>query len=381
MALTFFWRCEGETLDATHDFTAGDNSATVQNSVSISNTAAIVGSNGILIGAGNSHYRFDGASIVSGLRAEGAYGFWFRLTSHTGTPALTIIRGVSANDFYTVLTSGNWTAGTGNITFQRRSSDTGGAQVSITTDSGNLAINQTYFVVVRWDQPNSLSTVEIYNSSLTLIDSATNNSAFVQPLDLNTTAGIRIGEASGTAITGWIDNFFIADSYDEPIVQNALITSYTDYDTSVPSEITGAGGLGLVVPVASGTAVRGLRDLGGDVELFGPTVVLAGSGEVGSSEPEAITGSGTLEGPLPEVAGLAVGPGQKIGLGVLFVPPSSLIAAGVRGVSGEGVLIAARSFLNGVGPDVSFGERFAQATTHLCAHKRTVKYAHGRRVS
>jgi hypothetical protein len=244
MALRFFWRCEGTTLDGTHDFTAGDSTATVQGTVSIDAAAANIGSNGILVGAGNSHYRFDNTDGASQIvnRSEGAIAFWFRITTNpSGLAPILQARGINANDYIAFQLNNGFATDTGIARLQYRSTDTGNpGTVNVIATGTGMSLNTWYFGVIKWDAATGTA-IEVYNSSGTLIQSATSAGAFVAPLDFNLNTGLRIGEAAGISMVGHIDNVFIGSEYEDGdiFVTNRSITSYTAYDA-------GGGGASIV---------------------------------------------------------------------------------------------------------------------------------------
>jgi hypothetical protein len=63
MALTFFWRCEGTTLDGTHDYSAGGTTATGSSSAAINATAARVGTNGVQAPTASDYYSLSATGI------------------------------------------------------------------------------------------------------------------------------------------------------------------------------------------------------------------------------------------------------------------------------------------------------------------------------
>ena len=229
MALKFFWRCEGETLDGTHDYSAGDTSATATGTASISATAVRVGTNGVLFdGGAGAYYGFDPASIFS--TAEGSAAFLFKLTrSNGGYPFL--VRGTSANDKIGVNFLGSSGTTTGNIRLSIRKST--GSEVNVDTNSGNLAQNVWYGCVIRWKSATTAMAIEIYTvgdsgTTITLVDSATGTYGSDNiPVDLTS---FRVGECDGGAnMDGYIDNVFVSNTYAEALETKLLITSYTEY--------------------------------------------------------------------------------------------------------------------------------------------------------
>lgn len=236
MALRFFWRCEGTTLSGTDDYSIGDTSATANGTpgASIDPAAALVGSNGILVTAGNNHFRFDNTAGASQIvdRSAGAVAFWFRIdTNPAALLPLFMVRGANANDYIAFYANTGFNTSTGVCRLQYRSTDTGGATVNVIATGTGLAEDTTYFGIIAWDQPNSLAGIWIYDSGGSLLQSATSSAAIVAPLDLNLNTGLRIGESTGSSVTCHIDNVFIGDAYadKDTFLTNRSITSYTAY--------------------------------------------------------------------------------------------------------------------------------------------------------
>lgn len=74
--ITFWWRCEGTTLDGDLDYTAGDGVATLNDGATISDAAEKYGTNGLLIDNGweNCEFSVSSDDIISS--AKGRIGFW-----------------------------------------------------------------------------------------------------------------------------------------------------------------------------------------------------------------------------------------------------------------------------------------------------------------
>lgn len=222
MALTFFWRCEGTTLDGTHDFTAGDNSAAAgAGSPSISSTAARVGSNGVLIDDANEYYSFDPTSILSA--SVGAMACSFRFT--TWLDGSTILKafntGASASRIQVSM------GVTDELQFNIRLD--GGTTVTLSTTAANLTANNWYGVVIRWNQSASDRRIEVYDSSGTLIQAIEDTTtAFDLPTGINS---LSIGSFDNVGSIGLhVDNVFVGSAYDEPFEEKFTITSYTEYE-------------------------------------------------------------------------------------------------------------------------------------------------------
>ena len=243
MALTFFWNCEAEDFssDNAYDspytgscYSAGDDIAAANGAVSLDAAAAKQGSTGILINGVSERYSFDPASIIA--TSGGCVGMWIRSpTSLLNTGALYFYcRGTSANDCVLFESA----AGGAQVLFRLRN-DTGG-QADLSTGSGtvdaSMVADAWYFIVARWNISTDYRRIEVYNSSLTLIQHHTDTStdlAAYEPTDF-IAGGLRFGDVSGWGATrvGHYDNIFIASNYDEAIQDYADITSYTEYGAS-----------------------------------------------------------------------------------------------------------------------------------------------------
>lgn len=226
MALTFFWRCEGTTLDGTHDFTAGGNTATANNSPAISATAARIGSNGLLFDGVSERYDFNPASIWNRLVGSAAFSFQFPTAlATTGQPFFLCRGSASFDDTIQVQI-----VSTNELRLIVRDATAGA--VNLDTTSVDLAAGNWYGVVIRWDQPNNRRKIEVYNSSNALIQAVEDTStAFTAPASLDASNGFRIGDSGGSVGTVWVDNVFVADTYGEPLENNLTITSYTGYSS------------------------------------------------------------------------------------------------------------------------------------------------------
>jgi len=223
MALTFYWRCEGETLSGTDDLSPDTSAATI-GSPTIDAAAANYGSNGVLIDVTGEHYRFDNTSEQIIDDVEGCMGCWVRFT---GTPATNneILYGVGGTNIEVNLKF----FGSSDIRFQIVEPG-GPTSVNLDTSGASLSANTWYFVVVRWNHAANDRRIEIYDSGMSEIsgspweDLAT---SWTTAGSLSSSTGWRIGGTNASTIH--IDNVFCASNYDEPIEDNATITSYTQY--------------------------------------------------------------------------------------------------------------------------------------------------------
>lgn len=228
--LRFFWRAEGETLSGTDDFSVGDTTATQQpaSGPAISATAALVGSNGVLIDASGEHYRFDntGTAIIS--PSAGSVGFWVRFQTWSTTATTLYARGASANDFIQI----NGTA-TNEIRLQIGNS-VGPTTASLNTTAVNIANDTTYFLTASWDDTADLRRICVYDSGGTLVEACTTSAAaFTGPADLNSTTSLRIGDAAGATTAFYVDNIFVGSLYADAdlFFTNRSIASHTSYAT------------------------------------------------------------------------------------------------------------------------------------------------------
>lgn len=230
--IKFFWRCEGTTLDATHDKTAGDSTATMNSLAAIAAGAAKIGSNGLDVPSSNDHAKFavsSGDLISSSL---GSFGFWFRIATFGADASLfkAINTAASTNRIMIVMIGTN-TANGRELRFNINLA--GGINVNLDTTAADLDLNTWYFVVARYDEPNSDRRLEVYNedgSLRTSVENLTTN--FDVPSGINE---IDIGEAEANACSVDLDNIFIADVYGEALQDKMNITSFTEYDGAAPS--------------------------------------------------------------------------------------------------------------------------------------------------
>lgn len=237
MALTWFWRAEGTTLDATHDFANGTSTVTLNSAASISATAALVGSNGLWCNGLSHQGQIDSTTTVFDT-ATGAIGFLFRATAWGGGTVICNVGTGGANQYGFVVVG---SSGSGNLRFY--AGDPEGTNVSATTTVSNLAQAVTYGVIGRWDHAANTLRIEVYSTPTgtpTLVEGVSNTSGYTQPTSITTATGFRLGDGSGLGFTGYFDNVFVSKTYAEPIENNFGITSYTSYG--------GGAATGLAVP-------------------------------------------------------------------------------------------------------------------------------------
>ena len=221
MAITFFWRCEGETLDGTHDYSAGDTTATATGAVTIDAAGAKLGSNGIVTTNAADYYSFDSASIAA--IDQGCFGCWIQWK--TAYPAAGLVTGVSIRDDATGFQALQLqTSGTDELRFQIRS---GANILNYLTTAATLAINNWYFVICRWHLSQDKRAIAVYNSAGAVIqaleDTSTDLSTYI-PTSVDT---IRIGNPSSDVNPMWMDSVMIGSIYSDPLEDYLAYTSYT----------------------------------------------------------------------------------------------------------------------------------------------------------
>lgn len=223
MALTFYSRLQQLTLDGTHEYSAGASTWVSEGSTSFSSAAGFVG-DGLLVATSSSYLRMNPTSIASG--ATGSAGFMIRFPSSASTFG-------SRLAFFTVSGSERIDVNINSNSFRLQyvSSATYSVQANV-----SIAANTWYGVVIRWDQPNSLLRLEMYDASGNALGSWEYGGAFnVISAALGGEFGMRIGTNASSTETAHYDNLFVASNADELIELNLGINSYTAYDSSPPS--------------------------------------------------------------------------------------------------------------------------------------------------
>lgn len=260
MALKFYWRFENSgTLDGTHDFSAGDTTATNNGSPTFDGTTFKIGSYAGSYPAASAQHRFDPASIMSsggpGGSSAGAVGFWFYTTSGrlTDRDLFFFVRGsASSTDCISVRCGGSNT-----IKLQIRNATNGGIELA---HGSTISDNTWYFVVIAWDSAATSRRISLYDASgaeigSTVTDTSTN---FTNNLPANLTSRFQFGDNTGSGPFGYVDNVFIGDAYADAdaFVSNKSITSYTNYsvgDTTAPTLTSPTGS-----PTSTTTATVGV---------------------------------------------------------------------------------------------------------------------------
>lgn len=245
MALKFFWRCEGTTLDATDDYYgSGDNTATVTGAgfTVPSATAAKIGSNGILAPAsitGNAAFTATNLwpSASSPGASAGSFAFWFKVVSTwTTTDGLVLgLRciGSTNNDAVRIQTDT-----VGNRISLALQTTGGGGTYELPVTSGTFAADTWYYVVGRWDYANDKAAIEVYTdaggSTLAAFASASDIVTNLNPyIPATNFATLQCGAHSATQTHEvHSDHYIVSDNYDAPLENMAFITSATQYSES-----------------------------------------------------------------------------------------------------------------------------------------------------
>lgn len=238
MALSFFWRAEGLTLDATHDFTAGDNTGTVNSGALINTDAAFIGTNGLDLPTTADFVFFTVSSGDLIDASEGAIGLWFRIVTFGAGRSLFVANNTGAPNNHIRL----YMTGTDELELKIRL--VAGADVTLTTTAADLATATWYFVIARWNAVTEDRRIEVYNDDMSLRHAVEDlTTAFDAPTGIDV---LSWGDNLGIAGDHHQDNMFIADTYAEPLEDFSEITSFTQY-----------GAAGGPVPPFTSTTVTG----------------------------------------------------------------------------------------------------------------------------
>lgn len=230
MAITFFWRCEGTTFDATHDYSAGDSTPNSLGSPSIAAGAAKVGSNGISCPvSATSHYSFDATSILG---MVGSAGWWFQVVASLPAAPSAFgfqVVGTDTTDLISVLV-----LDPDEIQFRNAN---GGTTSNLVSTAANLVADAWYGVIIRWDfttPASSSKKLEVYDSAGSLISGLP---AELTGADLTTSVpadlvSIQCGRhSSGSAVVQYADNFIIGSGYNDVTAAMLAYDSYTDFSS------------------------------------------------------------------------------------------------------------------------------------------------------
>ncbi len=230
-ATTFYWGMEANsTTLGSDDKSASDTTATGAGGVSFSGTAAKVGSFGLLTTNQQDYYIFSSTSLCS--LTEGTAAGWFNMRTAIASPNGTQMLWRCMD-----------TVGSSSIDMTIGSTDelrisitnNSGGTISLATSACNLAADTWYFFKVSWHIANDDRKVECYNSSGSLIDSASDTSTDLASNAPSAFTDLRWGNSSANTNVTWTDNVFLSDTYDTPFENFKSITSYIPAYSSGPS--------------------------------------------------------------------------------------------------------------------------------------------------
>ncbi len=226
MSLTFFSRCEGATHDGTHDYSAGDTTSAAG---TYGTTQVRVGTNsaGAPDGGdfGPRYSNGDPATIV--IANEAKIGFWYYPTAFAQDNRIFNVRSAAS---YTQMVAIDFRGSSGSGNLRLRILEDDGNATTLDTSGANLATGNWYFVVAAWDAAGPRRRIAVYDTSMTLIAENTSTASFTAPSNLTDASGnYLVFGPFGQGGTGYVDNIFVADDFDEDIESYSEITSYTEY--------------------------------------------------------------------------------------------------------------------------------------------------------
>jgi len=237
VALKFFWRFEGTTLDGVLDRTDGDSTANLINGATLDASAARVGSSGL---------------IAPGSQAGGAT---FSITSgiYPGTPAspgdgrgaVAILVNHRTSIYGTTLGNSRavrfrnaaathelcfaYSGATNEENITLRFQGPGGTKHITTTGGALTEVDTWYAMIFRFDYANDYGRVELrtpFGQLLDAADSAGDLSTYI-PSDIDL---LNVGShGSGAANAEWFDNIIICTDPLDPIERYLLIEKAADY--------------------------------------------------------------------------------------------------------------------------------------------------------
>jgi len=231
--VTFFWTAEAvDQTEPPDENGYTDLTSTATGVPAISATAALIGSNGVLINASAEFYAFNSDSTNMSVSA-GTIAFWFRYQTFTDSAGILRLLSYSGTtgERISVVAS---TATSNHLQLMHRN---GGVGTSTFNCTPTLSANTTYFIIFEWDSSQNDRRCEVYDSGGSHIsgspaeDLSTSFSANVPATSYPVTDGLIFGEYVGSAMQYYLDNIFIASTYADgtTIYCNRSITSYASY--------------------------------------------------------------------------------------------------------------------------------------------------------
>jgi hypothetical protein len=224
--VTFWWRFESTTLDATHDYySGGDNTADVTGNAACGADADKLGTNGgdYPATANQDYFSIDISNNDLADSGEGRVGFWLYVVAMPTTPT---------DDFMLFSITEAWK--TDIIHCNLENSDDikcgvwntlGNAEVA--TTSASLTTGNWYWVEYYWDITGGEHGVYVYNASNTLLDSDVDTETLYE-IDLSGSEKLYIGDVDN--VTGddfYIDHFIISDDHTVDLRDYNATDSYT----------------------------------------------------------------------------------------------------------------------------------------------------------
>lgn len=207
------WSSPTYTLGA-EDYVCGscDNTLTASGSVTISSDVDRTPTNGIDIPSSNDYFTLDadagGSADEIINRAEGQIAFWIYI--NTGGTGSGLFQYYAGDSFIRLRMQNSGT----NVQIGY---STDGSTTNVTTPLGALTTGTWYWIVGKWKTATDNLGVYVYNTSGTLVDSATAN----PPATItDTSPTIEIGESFATACDYWMDTIIVTNSYTRDL--NAL---------------------------------------------------------------------------------------------------------------------------------------------------------------
>jgi hypothetical protein len=228
MALTFCFLCyDGtDTLDATHEYSAGDTTGTRSSSAVYDAAIKFTGSYSLDCPSASDNITFASASIWdNGASYQNVVAFAFYIETWVDVAIIcSFYQAAATNNHFMVRMAG--TSGTGNLSL--RTSVSGVGSTTVTLTGNHIALSTWYFCIARTDKGNTTIRLELYDATGSPLDSAENTGVTAThfPTTIDT---IAFGGIGGYATNLHEDSFFVANAYNEAIEDYLDITSYTQY--------------------------------------------------------------------------------------------------------------------------------------------------------
>ncbi len=237
MPLTFFHNCENNAnIASPPNYSAGDTTGSLINSGTFVSGQGRSGGYSLRAPAtfnGGLSFATPGGiwpgSLSTPTNGVGSMGFSVRCATSmpvagVGTLCAMRFKGTAVNDVIGFSYAASGSPDEIGIIVRN-----GSGSVSVVTTGANMAAGNYYGVVGRFDIPNDLLTIEVYNAAGTLLDEATSTADLGAycPADIDQFA---VGQKQTThAYDVDYDNFMVASEYDAPLQSYLAIEDYRDY--------------------------------------------------------------------------------------------------------------------------------------------------------